>query len=120
MKCRGVRGAICVPQNSEQAILEGARTLLEAVIEQNGMLIDDLASIFYTVTPDLDAAFPATGTRGLGLEHTAQLCATEIAAPTVVERCIRVLVHWNTEKSAQEIRHVYLGAAARLRPDRAA
>lgn len=118
LACRGVRGATCVPENSAAAITLATRELLQAVLEANGIATEDIASIFFAATPDLDAAHPATAARALGLGDTALLCMTEIAVPGAPARCIRVLLHWNTTRPQAAIEHVYLGAAAALRPER--
>lgn len=117
--CRGVRGAICAAENSREAIVEATARLLRLLFEANGIEAADLASIFFTATPDLDAAFPAGGAEGMGLGEVALLCAQEIDAPAPIPRCVRVLLHWNTPKTSAEIQHVYVGAAAKLRPERA-
>jgi len=79
--------------------------------------IEDVASAFFTVTPDLTTAFPARAARELGWQHVALLDAQEIPVPGSLPRCVRVLIHWNTDKPQAEIRHVYLRGAASLRPD---
>lgn len=117
--CRGVRGATTVEENTEEAILAGTLELLRHMVEENGIQPEDVTSVFFTTTPGLNAAFPAAAALRLGWRHTALMCAQEIAVPGALPRCIRVLIHWNTEKSAQEIRHVYLREARSLRPDRA-
>lgn len=116
--CRGVRGATCVAENTAAAITAATRELLQAMLEANAIVADDIASIFFAATPDLDAAHPATAARELGLGDAALLCMTEIAVPGAPERCIRVLLHWNTARSQAAIEHIYLGKAAALRPER--
>ncbi len=116
--CRGVRGAITVDENTREAILAGTAELLGCMVSENGIRPEDVASVLFTVTPDLDAAFPAEAARRLGWNDVALMCAGEIPVPGALPRCIRVLIHWNTHKSPEEIRHVYLGEASRLRPDR--
>ncbi len=116
--CRGVRGATCASENSLEAILGATRELLAAMIEANGMDPSDIASIFFTVSEDIDAAYPAAAARELGLADVAMLCAREIPVPRSPQRCIRVLAHWNTPKPPDAIEHVYMGDAATLRPDR--
>jgi chorismate mutase len=118
MYCRGIRGATTADENTPQAILDATRELLEQIIAANGVRADDVASILLTTTPDLDAAFPAQAARELGWQGVALLCGHEMAVPGALERCIRLLIHWNTEKSAAAIRHVYLKGAQALRPDR--
>ncbi|MBN2218120.1 MAG: chorismate mutase [Pirellulales bacterium] len=115
--CRGVRGATTADSNTSEAILQAARQLLALMIRQNGIEPEDVASAIFTVTRDLDAEFPALAARQLGWMNTALMCSYEVSVPGSLERCIRVLVHWNTHKPADEITHVYIKDAARLRPD---
>lgn len=117
MRCRGIRGATVAPENSREAILVATRELLMALVERNAVPLEEIASAFFTVTDDLDAEHPALAARELGWREVALLCAREIPVPGGLGRCIRVLLHVNTEKTQSELRHVYLGAAARLRPD---
>ena len=119
MPCRGIRGATVAEANSREAILAATRELLEAIIAANGVQPDDVASVFFTTSPDLTADYPALAARELGWLDAALLCNVDIAVPTGLARCVRVLIHWNTERRADEIRHCYLGEAERLRPDRA-
>ena len=116
--CRGVRGAICAGDNTSEAIVAATRELLAAMITANNIDPADIASIFFTVSPDLDAAYPAAAARELGLAEVAMLCAQEIPVPQSPARCIRVLAHWNTTHPQDAIEHVYLGDAVALRPDR--
>jgi chorismate mutase len=97
--------------------LEATRQLLARIVEANGVKVADIASIFFTATPDLTAAFPAQAARDLGWHQVALLDAQEIPVQGSLPRCVRVLVHWNTPKSQEEVRHIYLRQAARLRPD---
>lgn len=117
MPCRGIRGAITVEADSAPAILEATRQLLARLVEANSVDVADIASAIFTVTPDLRAAFPAQAARELGWQHVALLDAQEIPVLGSLPRCVRVLVHWNTATPQQEIRHIYLGEAASLRPD---
>jgi chorismate mutase len=120
MTVRGIRGATTADANTRESILGATRELLAAIVKANDLNVADLASIYFTVTPDLDAAFPARAARDLGWNDTALLDAQ---APRVVgdlPRCIRVLIHWNTDRAASDIAHVYLRDAKTLRPDRLA
>lgn len=117
MKFRGVRGAITADANTAEAILEAARQLLQALIEANEIEEDDVASVIFTTTADLTAAYPAKAARDLGWRRTALLGALEMNMDDGIERCIRVLIHWNTPKSLDEISHVYMLGAVALRPD---
>lgn len=118
MAVRGIRGAVVAEADREEAILSAAVELLEAMVEANpGVEPEDVASIFFTVSGDLNAAYPAYAARRMGWTGVPLLCAREIDVPGGLPRTIRVLLHWNTDRSQKEIRHVYLGAAAALRPD---
>lgn len=115
--CRGVRGATTVSADDRDEILTATRQLLALVIRRNGIEAADVASITFTVTKDLSAEFPALAARQLGWLDVPLLCAYEISVSGSLPRCIRFLVHWNTDKSQDEIQHVYLHDAKRLRPD---
>jgi len=114
---RGIRGAITVTENSAEKIKEATRQLLSTLMEENQFVVEDVASAIFTVTSDLNAVFPASAAREMGWNYVPLMCSTEITVPGGVPHCVRVLLHINTAKSQQEIRHIYLGEAARLRPD---
>lgn len=115
---RGIRGAITVPENSPQSILDGTRELLEALLKRNGITdTTHIASIIFSTTPDLNAAFPAAAGRELGLITVPLICYQEIGVPGALAKCVRVLLHLNTTKQQSEIAHVYLRGAVVLRPD---
>ncbi len=118
MRFHGIRGAVTVDTNTEQAILDATAGLLEQMARANEVEVDDIAGVIFTVTPDLTAAFPAEAGRRLpGWTQVPLMCAQEIPVPGALERCIRVLMLVNTTKTIDEIRHVYLRDAERLRPD---
>jgi chorismate mutase len=117
MPCRGIRGATTVEVNTAAAILAATRELLDCIVEANGLQVEDVASALFTATDDLSAAFPAQVARELGWRHVALLDAQEIPVPDSLPRCVRVLIHWNTDRPQAAIRHVYLHGAASLRPD---
>jgi len=112
---RGIRGATTVEINAGEEILSATRELLEAIKKENNLNPEDIASAFFTVTPDLDAAFPASAARELGWKYVPLLCATEINVPGSQGNCIRVLLHVNTEKTQEELKHIYLREAVCLR-----
>ena len=116
--CRGVRGATSVTENTREAILEATREMLYIMIRANGIDPDDVASAYFTTTVDLNATYPALAARQLGWYDAALLCGHEMQVPGGLQKCIRVLLHWNTTRSAKEIIHVYLKEARGLRPDR--
>jgi len=117
MMCRGVRGATTVDSNDRDQILEATRQLLALMIRQNSIESTDVASAIFSITTDLNAEFPALAARQLGWMEVPLICTHEISVPGSLPRCIRILLHWNTEKSQEEIIHVYVRDAIRLRPD---
>jgi chorismate mutase len=117
MYCRAIRGATTVEENTAEAILSATRDLLKHLIAANSLAGEAVVSAFFTVTPDLTAAFPARAARELGWEGTALLDALAPPVPGAPEKCVRVLIHWNTNKAQEELVHVYLKGAKVLRPD---
>src|SRR5215510_13990049 len=117
--CRGIRGATTAAANTREAILEATRDMLARLIEANELGVEDIASAIFSTTPDLNAEFPAVAARELGWLDTALFCTHEMAVPGSLPRCIRVLVHWNTTRRADEIVHIYIREASTLRPERA-
>jgi chorismate mutase len=97
--------------------MKATRALLRRIVAANDVSPVDLASVIFTATPDLDAAYPAQAARQLGWTEVPLLCMQEMAVPKSLPRCIRVLLHWNTDRAPDRIRHVYLGEARALRPD---
>ena len=117
MACRGVRGATTVEADTKDEILSATRQLLALMIRLNGIEQADVASAIFSTTTDLNAEFPALAARQLGWLDTALLCTHELSVPGSLPKCIRVLVHWNTEMPQDKITHVYLREAVKLRPD---
>ncbi len=117
MPCRGIRGATTAEANTSEAILKATRELLALMIRRNGVEAEDVASAVFTTTVDLDAEFPALAARQLGWINVALICGHELDVPGSLRHCIRVLLHWNTEKPASEIVHVYVKGAGGLRSD---
>ncbi|TWU46367.1 Chorismate mutase AroH [Rubripirellula tenax] len=115
--CRGVRGATTVETDDRDLILTATRQMLGLIIRRNGIELTDIASAQFTVTNDLSAEFPALAARQLGWLEVPLLCGYEISVPGSLPRCIRILLHWNTDKPQSEIQHVYLHDAVKLRPD---
>jgi chorismate mutase len=118
MAMRGVRGATTVAGNEAAAIVERTRELLRILVDSNGIEPADLASAVFTVTEDLDAEFPAVAVRGLaGWAEVPLLCAREAPVPGSLGRCVRVLLHWNTDRPQSDVRHAFLRGARELRPN---
>ena len=118
MSIRGIRGATTIDENTPEAILAGTRELLLALLQANPTLKpEDIASVLFTMTEDLNAVHPALAARQLGWVDVPLMCAREIAVPGSVQRCVRVLIHWNTDMPQNAVRHVYLREAVTLRPE---
>lgn len=117
MTVRAIRGATTADNNTEQDIINETKALLQEMVERNGIEKDDIISIFFTTTHDLNAAFPAAAARKLGWNDVALMCSNEIPVPGSIEKCIRVMMHVNTEKANNDIKHVFLKGARSLRPD---
>jgi chorismate mutase len=118
MPCRGVRGATTANDSSSEEILKATRELLALMIRRNGIEPDDVCSAIFSTTVDLEGEFPALAARQLGWFDVALMCVHELDVPGSLRRCIRILLHWNTDKLPGEIVHVYIKEAANLRPDR--
>ncbi len=118
MPVRGIRGAIVATDNTKEAILDATRELLLSLIAANDIQPEDVASAWFTTSPDLTAEYPALAARKLGWYDVALMCGHEMDVPHGLRKCVRILIHHNTDKPAHAIKHVYLGAAASLRPDR--
>jgi chorismate mutase len=114
---RGIRGATTVEEDTSDAILAATEELVREIVAANALEPEDVASALFTVTPDLRAEFPAAAARRMGWTMVPLLNFTEIGVPGRLERCIRVLVHVNTERTQREMIHVYLREAVSLRPD---
>lgn len=112
---RGIRGAITAAENTPKAILAATREMLIEIIAKNEVEPDSIASVFFSTTPDLNAEFPAVAARQLGWTDVPLLCGHEMSVPGSLARCVRVLIHVNTDKAPSEIQHVYLGGAVNLR-----
>jgi chorismate mutase len=117
MMCRGVRGATTADANTREEILVFTRQLLALMIRVNGIEPEHVASAIFSLTRDLDAEFPALAARQLGWLDVPLLCTYEVDVPGSLRRCVRVLVHWNTDNPQHDIHHVYVKDAVRLRPD---
>jgi chorismate mutase len=114
---RGIRGAINVSQNSKSEIIQATIELLTKMAEENNLREEAIASIFFTLTPDLNAAFPAAAARELGWNDVPLLGAVEVDVPDALAFCIRVLMLVNTDLEQNEVKHIYLRDARSLRAD---
>ena len=114
MRVVALRGANEVKSNTAEDILAATDKLMREILERNRLAADDLVSCIFTLTPDLDAQFPAAAARAMGLSSVPLLCAREIPVPGALPSIIRVMIHAYKDRPAE---HVYLGEAAKLRLD---
>jgi chorismate mutase len=117
MNVKGIRGAITCKQNTVEDILLASKELMQTIISFNHLNQEDIAAILFTTTSDLTAAYPARAVRDMGWTISPILCFQEMDVDDSLEKCIRVLILWNTDKTSDQIRHVYLRKACQLRPD---
>jgi len=115
--CRGIRGATTVEKDTPEAILRATRELLAFMIRLNNIDSVDVCSAIFTTTSDVVSQYPALAARQLGWMEVPLLCGHEMDLPDGLPRCIRVLIHWNTDTPQSDIQHVYLNGAQVLRPD---
>ena len=117
-RVRGIRGATTAHTNSAESILEATKELLQELVDANGLDPNDLAAAYFTATQDLNAEFPAEATRRLeGWKYVPLLCGHEMNVPGSMQKCVRILLHVNTDAAPQDIQHIYLRDAKRLRTD---
>lgn len=116
-RVRGIRGAINVDSNTKESILKETRLLLEKMIELNGITKEDICSIFFTATRDINSGFPAEAAREMGWVYVPMLCSVEIEVPGSLPLCVRVLMHAYTSLPQEKVKHVYLKDAKNLRDD---
>lgn len=115
---RGVRGAITVNQNTEEEIVAAAERLFREAISANNISPNDVASIFISATEDVNAVFPAKALRNIvGWTYVPVMCMKELSIPASLQMCIRFMIHINTELEQEDIKHIYLEGAEKLRPD---
>lgn len=118
MPIRGIRGATTVASDDPELIRQASWELLEMILDKNsGLQLEDIASAFFTTTEDIASTYPALAARQMGWDQVPMMCAREIPVPGGLPLCIRVLIHWNTDREQSAIKHVYLREAVALRPD---
>ena len=118
MTTRGIRGAISVDANNEQSIKEAVNELIKIILESNDIVTEDISHVIFTMTEDLNKAFPAKFARELfDWKYVPMMCYNELNVPGSLPMCLRVLVVVNTDKKQNEIKHIYLKNAKKLRQD---
>ena len=114
-KVQAIRGATTSPSNSSEEILTATTEMLDLIIKENSLKVEDIISAFFTTTQDLNAEFPPVAARKIGWVNVALMCAHEMKVPGALQKCIRVMVHVNTDKNPTDIVNIYLRDAANLR-----
>lgn len=115
---RGVRGAITVSVDQPEEILKETRKLILEMVKENKIVPDDVASVIISTTTDISSAFPAKAVRTIeDWMYVPVMCTHEMDVPGSMPLCIRVMMHVNTSIPQQEIQHIYLNEAVKLRPD---
>ena len=114
---RSIRGAITVAENSREDILQATGELLSDIIKENDLKKEDMVNIIFTLTPDLNAVFPAVAAREAGIENVPLMCMSEIPVEGALKKCVRILLTVNSDKELDDIKHIYKRDAVKLRPD---
>jgi len=112
---RAIRGATTSPSNSSEEILAATTEMLDLITKENSLKVDDIISAFFTTTQDLNAEFPPVAARKMGWVNVALMCSHEMKVPGALQKCIRVMVHVNTDKNPTDIVNIYLRDAVNLR-----
>ena len=112
---RAIRGATTSPSNSSEEILAATTEMLDLITKENSLKVDDIISAFFTTTQDLNAEFPPVAARKMGWVNVALMCSHEMKVPGALQKCIRVMVHVNTDKNPSDIVNIYLRDAVNLR-----
>jgi chorismate mutase len=113
--CRGIRGATIAEANTAEAIYKATGTLLADLVEANNIVERDVAAVYFTTTPDLNASFPAAAARQMGWNNTALMGGTEVDVPGSLNRCIRVMILVNTDLEADQLVNLYQNGTDVLR-----
>jgi chorismate mutase len=117
MAVRALRGATTLDEDTADQVFTRVKALFAALYERNGLTNDAVISAFVTATPDIRSMFPATAARAFGLDDVPLLGAQEVDVDGGLPRCVRVLLHIETDLPRAELRHAFLEGAAVLRPD---
>jgi chorismate mutase len=116
-RVRALRGATTLDLDTRDQVIERTSTLLQTMLERNGVVKEDVISIIFTATDDISSEFPAAAAREIGVSDVPLLCARELDVLDAVGMCVRVLMHLYTDRDAASLRHVYLEGAVPLRTD---
>ena len=117
MAVRAIRGAVQVDEDERGQVLEATAELVAEVMRRNELTTDDVISVLFTATPDINSEFPALAARKVGFSDVPLMCATELDVPHALPRVVRLMAHVETERPRSEVQHVYLRGAQALRLD---
>ena len=117
MALRAIRGAIQVPANTAGDIAAGVQELIAAILKANELTPSEVVSVFFTSTVDLDAAFPAAACREMGFANVPLIGSVEVNVPGALDKTVRAMLHVETDRSPEQITHIYLHGAVSLRRD---
>jgi len=117
MPVRAIRGATTIEKNSVEDIMHETKNLLMEIVQANNINKEDIISVIFSTTKDINAAFPAKAAREIGWTDIPLMCTNEMDVPGSLEKCIRILMHINSDKSNSQLKHIYLKEARKLRPD---
>ncbi len=117
MRLFALRGATTVTADDADLILNATDELMRELMSRNGLTAGDLVSCIFTLTPDLNAEFPAVAARDMGLSAVPLLCAREVDVPGAMPRVVRLMAHAEMQVPRSQVQHVYLRGAVALRRD---
>ncbi|GAB4222703.1 MAG: chorismate mutase [Francisella sp.] len=114
---RSIRGAITIDKDTKEEVVSATKELLQKMLAINDVNYDDIVNIIFTATTDIKSEFPAVAARELGLINVPLIDCQQMMCKDSLELCIRVMLTYNTTKTQQEVKHIYLRRAKILRPD---
>jgi len=121
MSVRGIRGATTAAMNESSAIVDATEELLRELVRRNELVTEEIAFVYFTATPDLDAEYPALAARRMGWVDVPLLCGHDMDVrqpnPRGVQLCVRVLILYNTDRRQAEMQHAYLRGARAIKQD---
>jgi chorismate mutase len=117
-RVRAIRGATTASENTIEAMRDAVHELLDELEIYNRLDMDEIVSVTFSVTRDLDAGFPAAIARERpNWSNVPLFDVQQMHVEGSLQRCIRFLIHFNTPDPAVKIYHPYLRGARNLRPD---
>lgn len=112
-----IRGAITIEHNVKDEVYSATKEMISEIMTQNNINIEDIVSITFTCTRDIDCAYPAVAARQVGITEASLMCFQELYVAGSLPMCIRAMVMANTDRVQKDMNHIYLKNAQKLRPD---